>query len=114
MHPLFRFHPGLSAGLCSDLSIAITAVHRPVVPRLERHLAVLAASGTLGGEHLALAVSAAFPRTALLLLGGAALGAPFRLVRVALLRVELLLLDGEGEVDAAVIAYEGLFLVGHG
>jgi hypothetical protein len=101
-------------GLVSDLGVAIPAVHRPILPWLERYFGVLAALGANRREHLPTLIAAATAETvsaAPLLLSNPALGTSLGLVGVAPLSKKLLLIRAEGKAYTAVLALEGLVFV---
>jgi len=108
--PLFSSYL-YGTGLGPDLGVAISAVHRPVLPWLERYFGVLAALGTDRREHLPLPIAVAVTATALLLPGSPALVASLGLVVVAPLCKQFLLVRAEGKAYAAVLALEGLVFV---
>ena len=98
----------------SDLSVALTTIHRSTFAGLEWHFGVFATLGAYCGEHLAsgavavatISVTCCFPRFAT---WGTALG----LVGIAFRLEELLFLSTEREGSSTIGTLERLVLKAH-
>jgi hypothetical protein len=102
--PKVRSNRLLAVLLLFDFGIAIAAVNRSVVARLERNLSFLAAARADGGKELTRRLIGVLPQIA-------ALFAALRLVLEASLSVEFLFTRGESEIFAAFLALKNFVLI---
>jgi len=105
-------NPGFSAH--SLLAVALTAVYRSTLSRLERDFGILTTLGTHCREHLTSGPIAVVTASVALRFSGFAAGrTSLGLIGVALGSEELLLLDAESEFSTTIRTLEGLFLEAH-